>query len=129
MYSLHNLLIMRSLIAVVAMVLAASSVAAQAPKKFPPDSLVNTQVIPRGTPPIQVVGMMRNFASGLGVRCQFCHIGEEGRPLETFDFASDEKRNKLVARQMMRMVQEINRRLDTIPQRPTSAVDVTCSTC
>lgn len=102
---------------------------AQVAGKFPPDSLVNVQVIPRTTPVIQVIGTMRNFAGNLGVRCQFCHVGEEGLPLEQFDFASDEKRNKLVARQMMRMVQEINRRVDTIPQRGTPPVPVTCATC
>ena len=120
---------MRVLIAPVAMLLAAATLAAQAPRKFPPDSLVNTKVIPHQTPPIQVIGIMRNFATGLGVRCQYCHVGEEGKPLETFDFVTDEKRNKLVARQMMRMVQEINQRLDTIPQRPAAQVQVTCVTC
>ena len=62
--------------------------------------------------------MMRNFAGALGVRCQFCHVGQEGQPLAQFDFAKDEKRTKLVARQMMRMVEEINRRLDTLPHDP-----------
>ena len=102
---------------------------AQAAGRFPPDSLVNVKVFPRTTPVIEVVGAMRNFAFGLGVRCQFCHVGEEGMPLERFDFASDEKRTKLVARQMMRMVQEINRRLDTIPGRATNGLQVTCATC
>jgi hypothetical protein len=102
---------------------------AQVAGRFPPDSLVNVQVIPRTTPVIEVVGAMRNFAFGLGVRCQFCHVGEEGMPLERFDFASDEKRTKLVARQMMRMVQEINRRLDTIPGRATTGLQVSCATC
>jgi hypothetical protein len=111
------------------LLIAVSALPAQAPGKFPPDSLVNTKVIPRSTPPIQVVGMMRNFAGALGVRCQFCHVGEEGLPLERFDFASDEKRTKLVAREMMRMVQEVNRRLDSLPGRTTPAVEVTCVTC
>ncbi|HEV8597833.1 MAG TPA: hypothetical protein VGQ69_00570 [Gemmatimonadales bacterium] len=75
--------------------------AAQAPGRFPPDSLVNTKVIPRDTPVTQVVGMMRNFAVELGVRCQFCHVGEEGMPLERFDFAKDEKPAKLIARGAM----------------------------
>src|SRR5437879_13048192 len=92
------------------------SAAAQTPGRFPPDSLVNVKVIPRTTPVIQVVGMMRNFAFGLGVRCPFCHVCEEGMPLEKFDFAKDEKRTKRVARQMMRMVDEINRRLDMLPR-------------
>jgi hypothetical protein len=103
--------------------------AAQEPRRFPPDSLINVQVIPKTTPVMEVIGTMRNFAFGLGVRCQFCHVGEEGMPLERFDFASDEKRTKLVARQMMRMVQEINRRLDTIPGRTSAGVQVACVTC
>ncbi len=105
-----------------------AAVAAQAPGRWPPDSLVNTQVIPRTTPVIQVVGAMRNITFALGVRCQFCHVGQEGMPLERFDFASDEKRTKLVARQMMRMVREINDRLDTIPG-PSAGIEVTCATC
>jgi hypothetical protein len=53
-------------------------------------------------------------------------------PLERFDFAKDEKRTKLVARQMMLMVQEINRRLDTLPEHghhEGPALQVTCATC
>jgi hypothetical protein len=105
------------------------TLSAQAPGKWPPDSLINTKVIPHDTPVMQVVGTMRNFAGGLGVRCSFCHVGEEGKPLESYDFAVDKKRTKLVARQMMRMVEEINKRLDTIPERPTPALQVTCITC
>jgi hypothetical protein len=106
--------------------------AAQAPGKFPPDSLINVKVIPKNTPVIQVVGMMRNFAGALGVRCPFCHVGQEGQPLSTFDFAKDEKRTKLTARQMMRMVEEINRRVDTLPHDHDQRHDtlhVTCNTC
>lgn len=107
----------------------ASHAGAQAPGKWPPDSLVNTQVIPHGTPVMQVVRTMRGFAIDLGVRCTYCHVGEEGTPLSQLDFASDDKRNKLVARQMMRMVQEVNRRLDTIPQPGDPPVEVSCATC
>jgi hypothetical protein len=102
---------------------------AQPAGKFPPDSLVNTKVIPKSTPVSQVTGQMRNITAALGVRCHFCHIGQEGQPLGQFDFATDEKRTKLVAREMMRMVQEINRRLDSLPSRPTPALQVTCETC
>lgn len=120
---------MRSFVVGLAIFTTPCATLAQAAGRFPPDSLVNVHVFPRTTPVIEVVGAMRNVAFGLGVRCQFCHVGEEGMPLERFDFASDEKRTKLVARQMMRMVQEINRRLDTIPGRTTSGLQVTCATC
>ena len=78
----------------------ASSGALAAQGRFPPDSLTNLQVIPKGTPVQQVIGMMRGFTSALGVRCQYCHLGEEGQPLSTFNFASDEKRTKKTARIM-----------------------------
>ena len=108
--------------------------AAQAPGKWPPDSLISTKVIPRDTPVMQVVGQMRNITFALGVRCPFCHVGEEGQPLSTFDFASDEKATKRTARQMMLMVEEVNRRLDTLPHdhargHDTPHVEVTCRTC
>ncbi len=108
------------------------AVLVQAPGKFPPDSLVNVKVIPKNTPVMQVVGMMRNFAGALGVRCPFCHVGQEGQPLASFDFAKDDKRTKLTARQMMRMVEEINRRIDTLPHdhdQMHDTVRVTCNTC
>lgn len=119
------------IIGVVAVALSGPLIA-QTPGKWPPDSLVNVQVIPPTTPVMNVVGTMRNITFALGVRCQFCHVGEEGLPLAQFDFAKDEKRTKLVARQMMRMVAEINRRLDSLPPSPDSGrsrVEVTCATC
>jgi hypothetical protein len=120
---------MRFSLSVLVIGIAASTASAQVQGKFPPDSLINTQVIARSTPVMDVIGTMRNFTGALGVRCQFCHVGSEGQPLAEFDFASDQKRNKLVARQMMRMLAEINKRLDTIPARSQPAVVATCATC
>jgi hypothetical protein len=102
---------------------------AQAPAKFPPDSLVNTKVIPHNTPVTEVLGIMRNFSSDLGVRCTFCHVGKEGAPISSFDFPSDEKRTKRTARQMMLMLAEVNRRLDTLPERKNPGLNATCATC
>ena len=109
--------------------LALPVVLAAQPGKFPPDTLVNTKVFSHSTPVIQVIGAMRNFAGDLGVRCQFCHVGQEGQPLDQFDFIVDQKRTKLVARQMMLMVAEINRRVDTLPRGTSPALQVTCGTC
>ena len=119
---------MRYLFAIVtlALITAAPSFAQNT---FPPASFKNLQVLPKDSPARVVVGTMKGFANNLGVRCQFCHVGEEGKPLDQFDFASDTKRTKLVARQMMLMLQEINRRLDTIPRESTAALQATCATC
>jgi len=126
---------MRRVVVALALMLALPSLpslaAAQAAGKFPPDSLVNTKVFPHNTPVTQVLGAMRNFAGDLGVRCSYCHVEKEGQPLSQVDFPSDEKRTKRVARQMMLMVQEINRRVDTLPERVTTptSLRVTCGTC
>lgn len=102
-------------------------------RHWPPDSLTNVKVIPKNTPVMQVVGTMRNITSALGVRCPYCHVGQEGQPLDSFDFAKDDKPTKLVARQMLSMVDEINRRLDTLPkhehEHEASSIRVTCMTC
>jgi photosynthetic reaction center cytochrome c subunit len=119
---------MRASIALLPSIILPVVVSAQA-GKFPPDSLVNTKVIPRSTPVSQLIGTMRNFTSDLGVRCQYCHVGQEGQPLTRFDFVTDEKRTKVVARQMMLMVQEINRRVDSLPGHGPDDPTVTCATC
>lgn len=98
--------------------------------KFPPDSLTNLQVIPKGTSVQQVIGMMRGFTNALGVRCVYCHVGEEGANLNTFNFASDEKRSKKTARVMMKMVMEVNATyLSQISDPPAPMLEVRCSMC
>ena len=112
-----------------ALQLSPATFGAQASGHWPPDSLVNVKVLPRTMPVLQVVGQMRNFTSDLGVRCVFCHVGSEDLSLEQYDLPSDEKRTKLVARQMMLMVQEINRRVDSLPGHSPASIQVTCATC
>lgn len=98
--------------------------------KFPPDSLINVKVIPKLMPMRDVIGMMRSFATNLGVRCSYCHVGEESAPLTTYDFASDEKRTKQVARVMLQMVNAINgQHLTNVPGRSSPGLTVTCETC
>src|SRR2546430_7140027 len=50
----------RSLV-LLAVLAAPAALAAQAPGHFPPDSLINVKVIPKNTPVVQVIGMMRNM--------------------------------------------------------------------
>ena len=64
----------------------------------------NLKVLPEDMPLPEVRRVMQGFTRALGVRCLYCHVGEEGKPPSTFDFASDEKEVKEVSRVMMRMV-------------------------
>ena len=65
---------------------------------------------------------MRGFSRALGVRCQYCHVGEEGQPLSEFDFASDDNPNKDRAREMLRMLGTVNDHLDKIERSGDQAV-------
>jgi hypothetical protein len=50
--------------------------------------------------------VMREYSRALGVKCGFCHERKEGQ--KHADFASDAKHEKLIAREMMLMVNDIN---------------------
>jgi tetratricopeptide (TPR) repeat protein len=103
---------------------------ARAQGKFPPESLQNVQAMPEGTTVKQLVEAMRGFTRALGVRCTHCHVGTEGRPLETMDFAADTKPTKKTARQMIRMLQAINfEHLARLAERADPNVTVSCATC
>ena len=111
-----------------ALLIATTSTHAQG--KFPPESLKNLQAMPEGTTVKQLVETMRGFTRALGVRCTHCHVGTEGQPLETMDFAADTKPAKKTARQMIRMVQAINgEHLARLAERADPNVTVTCATC
>lgn len=95
-----------------------------------PDEFTNLQVLPKDISKADLMQSMKGFAMGLGVRCTHCHVGEEGQPLSTFDFASDAKKPKKDARAMMRMVREINETLlAQIDPDPAQRVAVSCVTC
>ena len=71
---------------------------------------------------------MKFFAQSLGVRCTHCHVGEEGKPLSTFDFASDKKANKDIARAMLTMTSKLNK-TDLPAIAGLEEPKVTCYTC
>jgi hypothetical protein len=97
---------------------------------FPPASFKNLQVLAKDATAGVVVGTMKGFANNLGVRCQFCHVGKEGLPLEQFDFVSDSIPQKVTARAMMRLTADINRQLDAaIPRAAGTEPRVSCITC
>ena len=113
-----------------AMLLAATPAALPAQGRFPPDSFTNLKVLPKTVSRQELLGTMRGFALGLGVRCTYCHVGREGAPLDSVNFASDDKRTKRVARVMLDMVDHINgEHLGMVPDRPEPHVVVRCETC
>ena len=63
----------------------------------------------------EVEQIMRTFAGGLGVQCNYCHTQE--------NFANDDNPKKEVARRMIRMIQKLN------AEFPDGKMHVSCYTC
>jgi hypothetical protein len=112
-------------IVLVAIAIRSAGALAQIPEK--PENL---DVLPDSMTTEEVIAIMRGFTAALGVRCQFCHVGREGMPLDSFDFASDAVHEKEMARGMMRMVAELNEEiLPEILDHHESTVRIQCMTC
>jgi tetratricopeptide (TPR) repeat protein len=105
-------------------------VSAQTPQREAPWKGKNLKYFPADTPRDALTQRMREFSFALGVRCQYCHAGGNGITFEGVDFPSDEKAPKKKARAMLRMVEEVNRKLlPRVPSRAEPRVDVDCVTC
>lgn len=78
----------------------------------------NIQVL-KGLPESQLVPVMNYMAASLGTKCNYCHVNKDGN----WDFASDEKGEKVSARKMITMVKDINK------GSFNGNTEVTCYTC
>ena len=95
-----------------------------APQQAPP--LTNLQLYPKDTPRPEIIATMQGFAQALGVTCGHCHAGT----MPQFDFASDAKPQKTIARKMILMSREISAKLPDITGKPAAEVTrLRCATC
>jgi len=103
----------------------------QQPRKRPqlPDKFTNLQVLPKNISKDQLVSTMRLFSRSLGVHCDFCHEVSE----TSQNWASDKKDEKNAARNMMKMVHDINTnfmpKLEPLPGEEMKQANVNCWTC
>jgi hypothetical protein len=114
-----------SLIALIALGAVATAVSTTAQI---PDEFTNLEILPKDMKKRELVQVMRGFASALGKRCNYCHVGEDPSSLEGYDFASDDKEPKRIARIMMKMTADINgTHLSKLDENHTTKVR--CITC
>lgn len=94
----------------------------------------NLKVLPQNITHDELISTMRGFARSLGVKCNHCHVpipGEQNK----FEFASDAKPEKKIARTMILMTRNINGNyISKLPKDPGEAAEpesqhVTCYTC
>src|SRR6185503_1734772 len=80
-----------SFAAALALAIVAAPAAAQIPDKF-----TNLKVLPKDISKDDLISTMRGFSGGLGVRCNFCHVGGTETDLTGMKFASDDKKEKKI---------------------------------
>jgi photosynthetic reaction center cytochrome c subunit len=78
--------------------------AASAQEKTVEQTRKNIKVL-TGMADSQFIPVMNYMAASLGVRCNFCHVNKNGQ----WDYPSDEKEEKQVARKMITMVIDLNK--------------------
>jgi predicted Zn-dependent protease len=80
----------------------------------------------------ELTAFMRGVALSLGVRCNHCHVvtGQDANGREEFDYSLDDKDTKKTAREMLRMVMDINEKyLPAMGRTITASNRVSCETC
>jgi hypothetical protein len=90
----------------------------------------NLKVLPKNTTKEQLDSVMNHFTTSLNVKCNFCHVQLKDEK-KSWDFPSDEKHHKQVAREMMKMTAALNKKYFDVKSRDgwQSNVYVTCFTC
>ncbi len=93
----------------------------------------NLKVLPKNISHDDLDAIMDNFKAALNVKCDFCHSPRKDDP-KKLDFASDEKPEKEIARNMLRMTSKINKKFfhykgGKDPDGKAILPPVTCMTC
>jgi hypothetical protein len=113
----------------VVILLASMTLIQQAPKED--EKAVNLKVLPKHISHKDLDRIMGQWASSLGVRCNFCHARND--ETKKMDFASDAKPEKKMAREMYLMAIKINKKYFKSGDKDSIGVaklgSVNCYTC
>jgi len=93
---------------------------AQAPPEKTVEQVQKNIKVLNGMPESQLIPVMNFFAASMGRRCNYCHVNNQGQ----WDYASDAKPEKASAREMVKLVMDINKTTDRLKLDPVS-----CYTC
>ena len=89
----------------------------------------NLKVLPKNINKKQMDSVMHHFASSLGVKCNYCH--QYNAEQKAMDFASDANEKKGVARDMLKMMQKLNKKYFDVndSKNLTAKLEITCYSC
>ena len=93
---------------------------AQSPQEKTVEQVGKNIKVLTGMPESQRIPVVNFFAASMGRRCNYCHVNNQGQ----WDYASDAKPEKAAAREMIKMVMDINKTTQRLKLDPVS-----CYTC
>jgi hypothetical protein len=103
------------------------SFAQQDQHKHDDDKAENLKILPKDISEDSLHAIMRVYSKSLGVKCNHCHVGTSQNGKMRFNFASDDKPEKNIARKMMVMVDSIN--TNFMSKMDDDFEHITCVTC
>ena len=91
----------------------------------------NLKILPKNISHEDLDKVMDGFKAALGVRCDFCHAQAKDGDGHKLDFASDDKPEKNIAREMMRMTNKINKKFfgNAKNEQGERVAVISCVTC
>ena len=92
----------------------------QSPQEKTVEQVAKNIKVLTGMPQSQLIPVMNFFSASMGRRCNFCHVNNQGQ----WDYASDAKPEKTAAREMIKLVMDINKTTERLKLDPVS-----CYTC
>ena len=90
----------------------------------------NLKILPKDITHEQMDSVMHHYTASLNVKCNFCHVRNEEK--KEWDWASDANKHKLVARDMMQMTNDLNKKYFNLTGAAfnfSTPLMVTCYTC
>jgi len=96
------------------------------------DKPTNLKILSKDISEKELHNIMKSFSMSLGVRCNYCHVAQAvpGQEHPKWDFASDDKKEKITAREMMKMTMAINaEHLSKIKSMGDPLEEIRCVTC
>ena len=88
----------------------------------------NLKILPKDITEKQMDSVMNHFTKSLNVGCDFCHVAGK----DDFEYALDDNKHKLIAREMMEMTNEINDKyfdVTGVKRNINTQLMVTCWSC
>ncbi len=124
---MHTMRIKNSIKIIFILICLVMFVSATLPLKNDQNEFKNLKVLPKDITENELFKLMDDFNMALGVDCGYCHAKD--KLTKDLDLPSDNKSEKEIARKMITMTMDINKKYFEFNKNIDAIQSVTCITC